>query len=70
MVNRYLGEWVLNREKSESMSPLTQHLGIPWVVRQAVEKFTPKLTYSYDEGTNELSIATTLTVGLTKVRRH
>ncbi|CBZ50140.1 multi-pass transmembrane protein, related [Neospora caninum Liverpool] len=65
-VNQFLGEWLFNRSKSESMSPLTQHLGIPWVVRQAVEKFTPQLTYDYDEDKNELSVATTLTAGLTK----
>ncbi|PFH35402.1 hypothetical protein BESB_062890 [Besnoitia besnoiti] len=68
-VNHFLGEWLFNRSKSESMSPLTQHLGIPWVVRQAVEKFTPQLTYTYEAEKNELAIATTLTAGLTKTIR-
>eukprot|EP00921_Rhytidocystis_pertsovi_P017368 GHVQ01027317.1.p1 GENE.GHVQ01027317.1~~GHVQ01027317.1.p1 ORF type:complete len:1712 (+),score=223.84 GHVQ01027317.1:644-5137(+) len=63
-VNQFMGMWQFERDKSDLLEPLSKHLGVPWVVRRAVEQFVPVLEYSL-EG-DELTITTRLTMGVSK----
>lgn len=47
------------------MSPVSEHLGVSWVVRNAVERFRPELEYKIDGP--DVSITTFLTAGISKV---
>lgn len=52
------------------MSPISEHLGVPWLVRNAVEKLNPTIEYQLTEkdGQMEFAITTRLTAGISKVR--
>lgn len=68
VINRFIGEWEFDRNRSTSMSPITEHLGVPWLVRNAVEKLNPTIEYQLAEknGQMEFAITTRLTAGISK----
>ena len=70
VIHRFLGVWAFDRSRSSSMSPITEHLGVPWFIRSAVETLNPKIEYSLEDkhGVPEFAITTTLTAGVSKAR--
>ncbi|CDJ45037.1 hypothetical protein ETH_00032500 [Eimeria tenella] len=71
VIHRFLGVWAFDRSRSSSMSPITEHLGVPWFIRSAVETLNPKIEYSLEDkhGVPEFAITTTLTAGVSKTVR-
>ncbi|KAL8437779.1 hypothetical protein Efla_006671 [Eimeria flavescens] len=71
VIRRFLGEWEFDRSRSSSMSPISEHLGVPWLVRNAVEKLNPSIKYELVEkdGQLEFAITTKLTAGISKTVR-
>ena len=69
VINRFLGEWDFDRSRSTSMTPIAEQLGVPWLIRNAVEKLNPKIEYKLHDrdGQPEFSIKTKLTAGISKV---
>ncbi|KAL8271852.1 hypothetical protein Esti_004242 [Eimeria stiedai] len=68
VIKRFLGDWEFDRSRSSSMSPISEHLGVPWLVRNAVEKLNPSINYTLVEkdGQLEFAITTKLTAGISK----
>lgn len=71
VVRRFLGEWDFDRSRSTSIAPVSEHLGVPWLVRNAVEKLNPRIEYTLEkkEGQLEFAITTKLTAGVSKTVR-
>lgn len=69
VIRRFLGQWEFDRSRSTSMSPISEHLGVPWLIRNAVEKLNPSIEYTLQEknGQPEFAITTKLTAGVSKV---
>lgn len=44
-LNRFLGTWELLRDKSDPMEEVSKALGVNWVIRRAIEQFTPSCRY-------------------------
>eukprot|EP01069_Polyplicarium_translucidae_P007801 Polyplicarium_translucidae@DN3153_c0_g1_i2.p1 len=63
-MERFKGTWVVDKSLSDLLEPISKHLGIPWVVRNAIEHFTPTNEYTLEE--ERLHIVTHLPMGRQK----